>query len=358
MSIGGLPSGSKYAGQAIIVWLESTRGLILDGVDYFQVVFTLPRELARLALGNRRLLYDLLFSSALKETISGEQGYDPAALLVLHTWNQRLDAHPHVYAVVPGGGPAIDGSGWRVAQRDSDPSSAGRYLVDADELRRVYRNHFLRGLSWLRERGRLQLDDEFEALLDEEHWQQLLRQLQTTNWVSYIEPPPSAACGVEPVLKYLTRYLTGGPIADSRIVSADDQQVTFLAREGTTPGGAARQVPMTLSRVEFTRRWCLHILPKGYTKTRRYGGWSNLRRDVYLEQCCQLLDASDASLSAGATEFAPFQFEEDSVSDAGELCSKCGHQMILQGADLKPSWHDIFSSAWRPSWYQRPPHRL
>ena len=74
----------------------------------------------RLALGNRSKIYDLLFSSAwsaLKETIETEQGYDPAALMVLHTWNQQLEAHGHVHAVVPGGGPALDGSGWVSSQR-------------------------------------------------------------------------------------------------------------------------------------------------------------------------------------------------------------------------------------------------
>jgi len=55
-------------------------------------------------------------------------------------------------------------------------------------------------------------------------------------------------------LKYLARYLTGGPISDSRIVSADEREVTFLAREGTTPGGEAKQVPITLTTPEFTRR--------------------------------------------------------------------------------------------------------
>ena len=71
------------------------------------MVFTLPRELSSLALGNRRGLYDLLFQtawSALREMIAGEQGYEPAAVLVLHTWNQKLEAHCQVHALVPGGG--------------------------------------------------------------------------------------------------------------------------------------------------------------------------------------------------------------------------------------------------------------
>ena len=112
-------------------------------MDHFQVVFTLPAELSSLALGNRRELYNLLFASAwkaLRRTIVAEQHYDPAVLMVLHTWNQKLEAHAHVHAVVAGSGPAIDGSGIAVAMRANDPATVGNYLVDAEILRDSFRD--------------------------------------------------------------------------------------------------------------------------------------------------------------------------------------------------------------------------
>ena len=328
--------------------------LILDSVDYYQVVFTLPGELSRLALGNRRPIYNLLFASAwsaLKKTIEAEQGYDAAALLVLHTWNQKLDAHAHVHAVVPGGGPALDGSGWRVSQRAGDPSSVGHYLIDADELRHQFRDDFLKGLNQLREKGELTLEGEFEPLRADASWRALIDTLQSTNWVSYIEPPPRAGCGPRSVLKYLARYLTGGPISDSRIVSADEDEVTFLAREGTTPGGEAKQVPITVPTLEFTRRWSLHVLPKGYTKTRRYGGWSNPRRETYLEQCGKQFEAIEADLAPEACEFGPFEEPLEPLERPCLGCPKCGGQMILQETQDKRSWHEIMSSPACPRWY-------
>ena len=45
---------------------------------------------------NRREIYNLLFQSAwaaIKQTVESEQGYQPAALLVLHSWNQKLIDH-------------------------------------------------------------------------------------------------------------------------------------------------------------------------------------------------------------------------------------------------------------------------
>ena len=68
--------------------MDKTCALLLRGVDYFQVVFTLPDELAPLILGNRKALYDLLFRSAwrsLQGTLRTEGQFQPAAVMVLHT---------------------------------------------------------------------------------------------------------------------------------------------------------------------------------------------------------------------------------------------------------------------------------
>jgi hypothetical protein len=351
--------------------------LLLDGVNYFQVVFTLPSELSSLALGNRGKIYDLLFASAwsaLKETIQSEQGYDPAALMVLHTWSQQLEAHAHAHAVVPGGGPALDGSGWvnsrkgkthhgenpdASSQHDRAAGESGFYLVDAVALRRCYRDHFLAGLTRLRERAELNLQGDFAYLQADQAWQSFVLKLASTEWVSYIQPPPrqaaGQACCAEHVLKYLGRYLTGGPISDGRIIAADEDEVTFLARAGKTPGGDKHCVPITLSTIEFLRRWCLHILPKGYTKTRQFGGWHNRRRHEYLERCAIMLEAFDDPLPGDALKFHAFPdpsaAEQDAVPSE-PTCPSCGRELRLIDRREKPSWSDVMDSPiHRPTWY-------
>ncbi len=347
-------SGAKRAD-----WIDSSENLLLEGVRYFQVVFTLPSQLSHLALGNRKQLYDLLFSSAwraLKETIENEQGYEPAALMVLHTWNQRLDAHAHVHAVVPGGGPALDGSGWiNSRRRNASCRDAAAYLVDAIALRRCYRKHFLNGLDRLHKRDELKLDGDFTHLQDGEQWEALIDKLHSIEWVSYIEPPPTGDCRVEHVLKYLARYLTGGPISDGRIVTADANQVTFWAREGKTTGGDRTCVPVTIPMDEFTRRWSLHILPKGYTKTRRFGGWSNRRRDQYVERCALLLEAAQTPLPAEAIDFVPFDQPGGTEGnlDECESCPRCGGSLRMIADCIKPAWRDVMNSSCRPDWYAR-----
>lgn len=345
-------SGAKRAD-----WVDSASELILDGVDYYQVVFTLPSELSRLALGNRKAIYDLLFRSAyeaMKQTVESEHGYDPAAIMVLHTWNQKLEPHAHVHAIVPGGGPSLDGSGWKSSHRRRGPTAEGKYLVDVVTLRSKYRNCFLHGLRRLHKRGELKLEREFAELRTDEGWESFLTQLQACEWVSYIQPPPTAGCSPGLVLKYLARYLTGGPISDARIQSADASEVTILAREGTKAGGERMQIPITLTALEFTRRWSLHVLPKGYTKTRRFGGWSNPRRDSYLEQCCRQLDAANAPLAPTAIEFGPYADTDEEASAESRCpdCPNCGAQMILHSVNDRPSWRDLMHSASRPGWYR------
>ncbi len=343
----GACSGAKRA-----QWVEKTESLLLAGVNYYQAVFTLPKALSRLALGNRRQLYSLLFRAswqAIEKTVREEQGYEAAAALVLHTWNQRLEAHAHVHALIPGGGPSLIQPGtWKTTQYRSSPTA--QYLVDANQLRRSYREFFLAGLERLYLRGELKLDGEFVDLNNTDSWQQLISELKSTKWVAYIQPPPHEHCKPEHVVRYLGRYLTGGPISDRRLISADDNAVVFWAREGTVAGGTRKQVPVRLSPVEFVRRWCLHILPKGFVKTRRYGGWSNKHQSRYLAHCTELLGkpALHPPSTHGNLAEAPVK-EPDIVS--GPCCPACGQTMQLLDSCFKPSWSAMRSLRFWPPWY-------
>lgn len=126
-------------------------------MTYFQVVFTLPEELSGLALGNRREAYNLLFQSAweaFRKQIETEQGFEATATMVLHTWNQKLGAHAHIHALVPGGGPSLDPSrpGWVASRKRSGKPSLAPYLVDAKELRERYRDIVMKSSDLARRR--------------------------------------------------------------------------------------------------------------------------------------------------------------------------------------------------------------
>jgi len=336
-------SGAKRAD-----WLKSTSELLLEGVDYHQVVFTIPSELSSLTLGNRWEMCNLLFQSAwqsLKNVVEDEQGFEVAAGMVLHTWNQHLDAHFHVHAFVPGGGPSLeDPEVWKSCTPPKNRPWIETWLVDADELRDVYRTTFLKGLRRLQTQGKLNLEGEWSYLQQTSAFESWLKPLESITWVAYIQPPPTKNSTPEQFLKYLARYLTGGPISERRLVSHESGQVTFTARKGTTTGGSDELEEVTVSGVEFVRRWSLHIHPKGYTKTRRYGGFSHRHRQRYLEQCGKLLSKGAASTDNPADERS-----DDVVRE--HLCPQCESIMSCVDGTDRPGWKIVMASPHRPMWY-------
>ena len=334
-------------------------GLLLPGVDYYQVVFTLPNELSELALANRmstaRLLSGAAWSS-LSSCIRSEQKFEPAALSVLHTWNQRLDAHWHVHLLVPGGGPSLKADHWKTATPPAGSElTEGHYLVDSERLREKYRDRYLTRLERLREQGNLKLDGKFSYLRDADNWRAFIENLRSQQWVAYIQPPPSSQSSAEQVLKYLTRYLTGGPISSARITAADHQQVCFTAREGQVSGGNARQVEVKLSPGEFVRRWCLHIQPCQLTKTRYLGGWSCSHLSQYMGRCKALLAEHRSPADVTQAHSATSSDRPDPQSEPKLLCSHCGSSRLsLLSETPKPSWSELFRPEHRacPAWYR------
>ena len=325
-------------------WLEKTRELILPGVHYFQAVFTLPDRFSRLILANRRAMYGLLFRSAwqaLRHELR-KQGIDPAAVLVLHTWNQELGHHPHIHALVPGAGPSANRDSdpcWVEAKDANFPDGREPFLVDVEQLGRTFRDRFVRGLGTLLRKESLRLHDEWSQLHDKGLRRCWLKALRQSPWNVFISGPPHGDSNPEQVLKYLTRYMTGGPISAARIVAQNDDQVTFLARSKDKSQGNP-QIEHTIAGVEFVRRWSLHILPPGFTRCRRYGGYHGSRCKWYLDTCRELLGIKPADQET--PDCSPEQPPEVAESTNNPRCPHCQQSMVLLEFLPRPSWRDIF----------------
>lgn len=344
------------AGAKRADWLASTTQLLLPSITYFQVVFTIPDQLSSLALGNRGQIYDLLFQSAwktLRDVIADEQQFEAAAAIVLHTWNQKQESHAHLHAMVPGGGPSLMGDRrWIKSRRPDVPKCDGQYLCDSEELKAKFRDNFLAGLKRLHAAGKLKLNGEWSFLRSKAAFDDWQKPLETIRWVAYIEPPPYDNCPPEQMAKYLARYLTGGPISDRRLVSDDDGFVTFQARVGDKTGGSKETVPIRISGAEFVRRWCLHILPKGYTKTRRFGGYSTRHRKRYIAECRELLAACSSTPSVIAAPEVVAAGDSDSAVDRSACCPKCQATMRLMEFTPRLSWRIVMRSHFLPQWYR------
>lgn len=193
----------------------------------------------------------MLFSAS-KETVEAfakdekHLGAKPGMISVLHTWGQNLSLHPHVHMIVPGGG-VTPAEGWKKAK------SNGNFLFPVKALSRVYRAKFMEKLL-------LFLKEKDQSM--EKPQRQLLYQKE---WVVYAKQP---LLGPKQVIEYLGRYSHKIAISNHRILSVKQGQVSFRYKNYNKGG---KQEVMTLDAAEFIRRFCLHILPKGFRKIRHYG---------------------------------------------------------------------------------------
>ena len=155
------------------------------------------------------------------------------------------------------------------------------------------------------------------------------------------------------MLKYLARYLTGGPISDRRLISQNNGQVTFRARTGRKTGGDARDFEsVTLPGPEFVRRWSLHILPRGFVKTRRCGGYSNRHCQRYVSECQALLRAAGIQPTpAEADTELPDPAEVSDADSTQPCCPTCGALMHCIAAQHRRDWWGLMNGPHRPGWY-------
>ena len=82
----------------------------------------------------------------------------------------------------------------------------------------------------------------------------------------------------------------------------------------------------TLDAVEFLRRFCLHILPKGLHKIRYFGFMANRHREAKLAQCRALLGQRDHALAplAMATDDETPELDSKSARlQPGDACPVC-----------------------------------
>jgi Putative transposase/Transposase zinc-binding domain len=267
-------------------WLAREAELLLP-VEYHHVVFTLPQEVAELALANPALMYDLLFRAAaatLRQVAANPKhlGAQIGVLLVLHTWGQNLHHHPHVHGVCTGGGLSCDEHG----HIDAAPkwrSCRPGFFLPVRVLSRLFRGKYLAMLRQAFDNGKLLFPGRLAPLASAAAFACWLSPLYAQDWVVYAKPPFG---GPEQVLKYLARYTHRVAISNHRLVALDDGRVTFRYKDYAD---AQPQKTMTLSAEEFLRRFVQHVLPAGFVKTRHYGLLANRVREDKLEVCRRLL---------------------------------------------------------------------
>jgi hypothetical protein len=297
-------------------WLAARERELLPP-RYVHVVFTLPHELAPLTLQNKKLIFNLLFQTS-AETLA-EIARDPKHLgaeigffSVLHSWNQKLEFHPHIHCVMPAGGLSADHTQWIATHP--------KFSLPVKAIAKVFRGKFTDALEDAFANGKLAFHGTLKPLGRPKVFVQLLRQTHRKKWVVYAKPPFG---GPEHALRYLGRYTHRVAISNHRLVSFENDQVTFRWRDSAHKN---KQRLMTLHVNEFLRRFLLHVLPPGFVRIRHFGFLSTRNRSTLLPLCFRLLQPITEAVVATPT--LPTEEHVD-PTPAVWLCPKCNGGMVI-----------------------------
>ncbi len=277
----------KCQAAATATWLAARQSELLP-VEYFHVVFTVPHEVAAIAMQNKVAVYNILFRAAsetLKEIAADPKhlGARVGVLSILHTWGQSLEYHPHVHCVVTGGGISLDDTRWMACKPG--------FFLPVRVLSRMFRAKLLDEIRRSFDAGGLEFHGSLAPLEDPSNFRSYLRPLYGKGWMVYAKPPfGSPDC----VLKYLARYTHRVAISNRRLLRMENGKVTFAWKDYAH---GSRRGAMTLNAVEFIRRFLLHVLPKGFVRIRHQGFLANRHRKKNIARCRELLAASPPTTS-------------------------------------------------------------
>ena len=280
-------------------WAEAQQAQVIN-TRYFHLVFTLPHELNVITHYAQTELYSALFEAVSqtldkfahnRKRLKGQLGIT----MVLHTRGQTLSQHIHMHCLVPGG--VLDAA-------NHCQSVKTDYLFPMKALSKVFKAKMLQAL-----RTRKVSIPNADMLM-------------ASPWCVY-----SKACLTKPetVIKYLSRYTQKGMLSETRLQSVDEQNMTFYYRDYHQLKGLRT---MTLSGVEFVRRYVSHILPKGFMRVRHYG---------FLSNCCR---GKKLSIIQKQTQGATPNKEDSPPASCSYhwACPKCKQgELLLVGLNMPPT---------------------
>ena len=312
-------------------WLERQKTRLL-ACEHYHVIFTMPHELNELWLANVAGMTQLLCASVHDTllTLLGDPKYlgaKPGISATLHTWSQTLLLHPHLHCLVTGGG--LNESGQWVAVRNG-------YLLPMRVVMALFRGKLLAAIRQGVVQGTLQLP----AGQRRQQVENRLNKLGRAKWNVHIRERYSHGEGV---LIYLARYLRGGPIAQRRLLSCDEQQVVFRYEERAKgPGGQAKPGTMRLPLDQFIGRLLRHVPPVGAVLVRGWGLYAH-SQGAALARCRQQL--GQAPVEAPPPRDGPSKGEAWGEAHPAS-CPVCGQRLVCSALIPRAGVPPPTATAW------------
>lgn len=238
--------------------MDARREDVLDA-PYFHLVFTVPDILNPVIYSNQKLLYDALYhaASATISELAADSKYLGAKvghICILHTWGSEMNFHPHIHTILLGGG-LTSNNRWM--------DNGENFFLPIQVISKVFRGKYLEELKRL--------------------WEEDKLVFHGTDWVPHCKKTFN---GAQSVINYLGKYTHRIAISNHRIIRTDDDTVTFSVKDYRNEG---QWKELTISGVEFVRRFLMHVPPRRFVRIRHYGLLSSRTKNQELTLCRNLL---------------------------------------------------------------------
>lgn len=285
-------------------WIIQRESELLP-VAYYHIVFTLPHELNVLAEKYPKQVYNALFYAGWNtiKTLANDPNYIGAKtgmVAVLHTWGQKLWLHPHLHCIVPGGGLTKYGK-WKNSKYKD------KYLFPQKVMAKIYRAKFVSKLR------------SYDVKIP----QNIAKSIFEKDWIVYAKRPFSTP---KTVVEYLGRYTHKIAISNHRLNSIDGNRINFQYKDYRK---GAKKLNTELSSDEFLRRFCKHILPKGFIRMRHYGILASRNKAKELN-----IAKSEFGMEAWTKSIIDWKtIAREKLNITPDLCTKCkvGILIIIEG---------------------------
>ena len=228
----------------------------------------------------------------------------------------KLQLHPHVHTIVPGGGLSDDRSRWISCKKN--------FFIPVVVLSKRFRRKFIDGLKSLYGENELYLGRSLQPLQNPEAFGRLIDTLYATDWVVYAKPAFRSA---DTVIEYLARYTHRIAISNYRILKLENDRVFFRYRDSRDDD---KQKVTSLPAVEFIRRFLLHVLPQRFVRIRYVGLLSNRMRAKNIQLCRELLKVKpeDMPQPVEHEDFVEFLLELTGIDL--RVCPVCKGAMVFE----------------------------
>ena len=260
------------------MWMDARREDVLDA-PYFHLVFTVPDILNSVIYSNQKLLYDTLYhaaSATIQELTSDPKhlGASVGYICILLTWGSEMNFHPHIHTILLGGG---------LTPKNEWKDNGTEFFLPIWAISRVFRGKYMDELKNLWNTDQLEFHGTAEKYRNHYAFKKLIDSCYDIEWVPYCKKTFN---GAQSVIDYLGKYTHRIAISNHRIIHMDNENVTFSVKDYRKEG---QWKELTLSGIEFIRRFLMHVPPRRFVRIRHYGLLCSRGKHKKLTLCRNLL---------------------------------------------------------------------